>query len=112
MHYISFPGASVQSRWRPDGQVGAALSGWTPAQRQAWAQGRQIASKRISQAPVGPRETPTELMVSVGTALAAVVAGLSLAFGAEKGQTTLMWIGILATTIGGLKLLQTGSKLG
>lgn len=111
MHYISYPAGSLQSRWRPDGQIGAALSGWTPAQRQQWATGR-LAAKRVSQAaPVGARETPTELMISVGTALAAVVAGLSLAFGAPKGETTTMWIGILASTIGGLKLLQTGSKL-
>ncbi len=111
MHYISFPATSLQSRWRPDGQVGASVSGWTPAQRQQWASGRR-ATTQMAQAPVSARETPTELMVSVGTALAAVVAGLSLAFGAEKGQTTLMWIGILSGTIGGLKLLQTGSKLG
>ena len=109
MHFISYPATAMPSRWRPDGQVGAALSGWTPAQRQTWAQGRRLGQ---ASTPVGARETPTELMVSVGTALAAVVAGLSLAFGAPKEKTTLMWIGILATTIGGLKLLQTGSKLG
>ncbi len=110
MNFVSYPATSMASRWRPDGQVGTSLSGWTPAQRQAWAQGRRLA--QVSATPVGARETPTELMVSVGTALAAVVAGLSLAFGAPKGKDTLMWIGILATTIGGLKLLQTGSKLG
>ncbi len=108
MNFVSYPATSMASRWRPDGQVGTSLSGWTPAQRQGWAQGRHLAQAT----PVGARETPTELMVSVGTALAAVVAGLSLAFGAPRGKTTLMWVGILATTIGGLKLLQTGSKLG
>jgi hypothetical protein len=50
-------------------------------------------------------------MLSVGTSLAALTAGVLLAFGAKKGQTTTMWVGILAGTIGGLKLLQTGSKL-
>lgn len=110
MHFISFPAQALPSRWRPDGQVGAALSGWTPAQRQAWAQGRGV--NRLGQAttPVGARETPTELGISVLAAGGAVLGGLSLAFGAKKNQTTLMWIGILASTIGGLKLLQTGSK--
>ncbi len=109
MIFVSYPATAMPSRWRPDGQVGAALSGWTPAQRQAWPQGRRLSQVST---PVGARETPTELMVSVGTALAAVVAGLSLAFGGPRDKPTLMWIGILATTIGGLKLLQTGSKLG
>lgn len=110
MHYISYPATSVESRWRPDGQMGMSLSGWTPAQRQSWSQSR-MAGKRIAQKPTGARETPTELMISVGTALAATTAGLILTFGAPKGKTTLMWIGILTGTIGGLKLLQTGSKI-
>ncbi len=108
MHYVSYPATALPSRWRPDHQVGAALSGWTPAQRQGLVQSRRLAQ---GTQPVGARETPTELMVSVGTALAALTAGLALAFGAPKGKTTLMWIGIMAGTVGGLKLLQTGSKL-
>ena len=108
MQYVSYPATAMPSRWRPDSQVGVAMSGWSPAQRRGPAQ-----SRRLAQAgrPVGARETPTELMVSVGTSLAALTAGLALAFGAPKGKPTLMWIGIMAGTIGGLKLLQTGSKL-
>ncbi len=109
MNFVSYPATAMPSRWRPDNQVGAALSGWAPAQRHGWAPARRLAQGGT---PVGARETPLELTVSVATAVAAVVAGVILAFGASKGKPTLMWVGILATTIGGLKLLQTGSKLG
>lgn len=109
MNFVSYPATSIASRWRPDGQVGTSLSGWAPAQRQAWPQGRRLAQTTT---PIGARETPLELTVSVGTALAAVTAGLILAFGSDKGKPTIAWIGVLAATIGGLKLLQTGSKLG
>ncbi len=109
MNFVSYPATSMASRWRPDGQVGTSLSGWAPAQRQAWPQGRRLAQ---GSTPVGARETPLELTVSVGAAVSALVAGVILAFGAPKGKPTLTWVGILAATIGGLKLLQTGSKLG
>jgi hypothetical protein len=114
MQFVSYPVGAMPARWRPDGEVHSALSGgWTPAQRQAWGASRRanLSGPRVGQAPVGARETPTELMLSVGTSLAALTAGVLLAFGAKKGQTTTMWVGILAGTIGGLKLLQTGSKL-
>jgi hypothetical protein len=114
MEFISFPATSMPSRWRPDHQIDAALHGaWTPAQRQSWAAARgQALNGRLSQAsPAAALETPTELMVSTAAALAALAGGLSLAFGAPKGATTLSWVGILTATIGGLKLLQTGSKL-
>lgn len=114
MQIVSYPVGAMPGRWRPDGEVQAALSGgWSPAQRSAWPQARRsvLSTARVGQAPVGARETPTELMLSVGTSLAALTAGVLLAFGAKKGETTTMWVGILAGTIGGLKLLQTGSKL-
>jgi len=113
MQAISFPATSMPGRWRPDHQVDAALHGtWTPAQRQAWAVARSHALQgRLSQASTAAVETPTELMISVSAALAALFGGLSLAFGAPRGAPTLTWVGILAATVGGLKLLQTGSKL-
>ena len=113
MQIVSYPTGAMPARWRPDGEVQAAISGgWSPAPRSAYPQARRaLAAARVGQAPVGARETPTELMLSVGTSLAALTAGVLLAFGAKKGETTTMWVGILAGTIGGLKLLQTGSKL-
>ena len=107
MHFVSYPATAMPSRWRPDSQVGSALSGWTPAARQGLVQSRRLAQ---GTQPVGARETPTELMVSVGTALSALTAGLILAFASPRGSS-FTWVGIMAATVGGLKLLQTGSKL-
>jgi hypothetical protein len=50
-------------------------------------------------------------MISISAGLAALVGGAALALGAPRGSPTLMWVGILTGTIGGLKLLQTGSRV-
>jgi hypothetical protein len=113
MQFISFPATSLPSRWRPDHQVDSALNGaWTPAQRASWAKSRQVSMRgRLAQASPATTETPTELAISLAGGMAALVGGVALAFGAPRGASTLMWVGILTGTIGGLKLLQTGSKV-